>query len=146
MTKPLGVADSDTSKVDSTVEPVDVDFDWRAVRRVLERAIGGGWRRGSLGPSGVTLWHTASGYSVIVTQADHDGTDWIHASVAHRDTMPSYADLATLHRAVFGTSKYAYQVFAPAVDHVNIHPRALHLWGRADGAPALPTFGDGGTI
>ena len=49
-----------------------------------------------------------------------------------------------MHRAVF--PGYAYQVFAPPESHVNIHGNALHLWGRADGKPILPEFGDMGTI
>jgi len=41
---------------------------------------------------------------------------------------------------------YAYQVFAPPSQHVNIHPYALHLWGKVDGSPTLPEFGKYGTI
>ena len=53
--------------------------------------------------------------------------------------------LADLHAAVFGAG-YAYQVFAPPSEHVNIHEFALHLWGRLDGRSALPEFGAGGSI
>ncbi|TQK29408.1 hypothetical protein [Arthrobacter sp. SLBN-53] len=59
--------------------------------------------------------------------------------------MPTYDELGRLHRAAFGDG-YAYQVFAPAAQHVNIHQNALHLWGRADGPPCLPEFGLFGTI
>jgi hypothetical protein len=83
--------------------------------------------------------------SVIVTQADHDGVEWVHASIARRK-MPDYADLVALKEATWGPDGYAYQVFAGAAEHVNIHERALHLWGRADGARALPAFGQWGTI
>ena len=41
---------------------------------------------------------------------------------------------------------WAYQVFAPPWAHINIHPNALHLWGRLDGANVLPDFGSWGTI
>jgi hypothetical protein len=84
--------------------------------------------------------------SVIVTQAEHDGVEWIHASIAYTSQMPDYEDLATLKDAVFGPARYAYQVFPPASQHVNIHEHALHLWGRADGRPQLPEFGKDGTI
>ena len=84
--------------------------------------------------------------SVIVTCAPQDdGLEWIHASIS-RDFMPSYEDLVTLHTSVWKGRGWAYQVFAPASDHVNIHEFALHLWGRRDGQPALPNFGAGGTI
>lgn len=92
-----------------------------------------GWRYDHLGGEG----------SVIVTAAPaDDGHDWIHASVAWRDRMPTYEDLKWLHAAVFGDG-WAYQVFAPSGDHVNIHEHALHLWGHADGTAALPDFTHG---
>jgi hypothetical protein len=103
------------------------------------------------GPSGFkfVLEHQArlAQGSVIVSQAPlDDGTEWLHASLAWVDQMPSYFDLQTLHAAVFSAKRWSYQVFAPASEHVNIHSYALHLWGRADGKPALPTFGEAGSI
>ncbi|MCW2757013.1 MAG: hypothetical protein JWO46_759, partial [Nocardioidaceae bacterium] len=55
-------------------------------------------------------------------------------------------DLVYLHHAVWGSTGWSYQVFAPAEDHVNIHSFALHLWGHLDGSPALPNFGYMGSI
>lgn len=103
-----------------------------------------------LGPTG-WIWRCSSNPShtgsVAVTQALHDdGIEWLHASIAFREVDPTYAELALLHRAVFGWQRWSYQVFAPAKDHVSIHDHALHLWGRADGAPVLPNFGAGGSI
>jgi hypothetical protein len=83
--------------------------------------------------------------SIIVSVASFDDIEWIHASIACTDHMPSYDELALLHKAVFG-ERFAYQVFAPSAQHVNIHQYALHLWGRLDGNPVLPEFGLGGTI
>lgn len=75
-----------------------------------------------------------------------DETDeWFHASISYPDHLPEYAELAALHHAVWPDG-YAYQVFAPPADHVNIHPYALHLWGKPDGSPLLPNFGSRGTI
>jgi len=71
-----------------------------------------------------------------------DGNDWVHASIASTDQLPTYADLKLLHHAVFGDG-WAYQVFAPPDDHVNIHEYALHIFGRLDGKPALPDFTNG---
>jgi hypothetical protein len=85
--------------------------------------------------------------SLIVTQAEQDdGEEWLHASIAWRHNMPTYDDLTMLHRAVFGRRRWAYQVFTPDTEHVNIHRYALHLWGRADGARVLPDFGRFGSI
>jgi hypothetical protein len=54
--------------------------------------------------------------------------------------IPLYVELTEMHRAVM-RERWAYQVFAPPAEHANIHERALHLWGRLDGANVLPTFG-----
>lgn len=94
------------------------------------------------GPDGWTFKRLDGTGSVIVTVADHDGEEWIHASIARPREMPTYADLKVLHAAVFG-SGWAYQVFAPPSDHVNIHQFALHLFGRLDGRPVLPDFTEG---
>lgn len=110
------------------------------MRRVLGR---GNWSTPTpFGPDG---WKTVAldgSASVIVSVSDHGPDEWIHASIARIDRMPTYEDLKLLHAAVFG-DRWAYQVFAPPSDHVNIHPYALHLRGRLDGSPALPDFTDG---
>jgi hypothetical protein len=90
-----------------------------------------GWRYLALDGSG----------SVIVTMAPFGDDEWVHASIG-RAEMPTYADLKMLHTAVFGDG-WAYQVFAPPSDHINLHEHALHLWGRNDGLPALPNFTEG---
>jgi hypothetical protein len=110
------------------------------IRRVLGR---GNWSTPSPhGPDGWSMVELNGQASVIVSVADHGDDEWIHASIARPDRMPSYDDLKLLHAAVFGDG-WAYQVFAPPSDHVNIHKHALHLWGRLDGAAVLPDFTDG---
>lgn len=96
----------------------------------------------AFGPAGWGFRSTSPPGSVLVTCADHDGEEWVHASIAWADQMPTYADLKKLHAAVFGAG-WAYQVFAPPSDHVNIHQHALHLFGRLDGSPVLPDFTEG---
>jgi hypothetical protein len=80
------------------------------------------------------------GSVILSVFPDSLGIYWVHASITRKERMPSYEDLKLLHRAVFGDLSWSYQVFAPASQHVNIHEYALHLWGRADGSPALPDF------
>lgn len=76
----------------------------------------------------------------------NDGVEWLHVSLyAGEDVTPPYDELVLLHAAFFGAHRYAYQVFAPASQHVNIK-NALHLWGRVDGAAVLPEFGLLGSI
>jgi hypothetical protein len=130
------------------VDGLDVDIP-RMIKLLgfLAPAVG---RPQPFGPCGVSVrLYASSGVcngSIVVSQAEHDGAEWIHASVARENHMPTYADLARLHHAVFGPERYAFQVFAPRSEHVNIHARALHLWGCADGANPLPAFGAHGTI
>lgn len=83
--------------------------------------------------------------SVIVTVAPWDGVEWVHASIAGAESLPTYDDLCGLHAAIW-LDGYAYQVFAPPAAHINIHERAFHLWGRLDGRRVLPDFGQYGTI
>lgn len=99
------------------------------------------------GPDGWSITSKEDGSSIIVTCSEQDdGQDWIHASIAHADRDPSYAELKRLHLAVWRGRGYAYQVFVPETEHVNIHDHALHLWGRLDGTGLLPTFGTEGSI
>jgi len=96
------------------------------------------------GPDGWAFVELGGRGSVIITvaPAGDDGADWIHASVAWIKEMPTYSDLKWLHAAVF-EDRWAYQIFAPPSDHVNIHEYALHLYGRVDGQRALPDFTHG---
>lgn len=105
------------------------------------------------GPDGWVLDHKSRPMRVIVTcggslpvDVDSQGREWWHASISHKDRMPTYSELAALHLAVWGRDGWAYQVFAPRADHVNIHSFALHLWGLPDGRAALPNFGFLGSI
>ena len=70
------------------------------------------------------------------------GVMWVHASISDRHAMPTYHQLKMMHDAVFDGG-WAYQVFTPPSDHINIHNYCLHLFGRIDGKPALPDFTQG---
>jgi hypothetical protein len=118
---------------------VTTNIDILTVRRVLGRDVWSPPR--PFGPDGWNLVRGDPEGSVIVTCADgEDGVEWVHASIAYADQMPSYEDLVLLHRAVWKGKGWAYQVFTPDSDHVNIHEHALHIWGRLDGSPVLPDF------
>lgn len=94
----------------------------------------------------------AVGTIIVTTSELHsaeetgDFTDWTHASFSWIDRVPTYDELVRLKEAVWGPEGEAYQIHPRAERHVNIHAYALHLWGRADGAPVLPDFGRHGTI
>lgn len=115
-------------------------FDPLRIRRLLGKPQWGPPR--PHGPDGWAFVRAEGTGSVIVTCADTDGVEWVHASIAFPSRMPDYLDLKHLHQAVFGNG-WAYQVFSPPSDHVNIHNYALHLFGRLDGKSALPDFTHG---
>lgn len=127
--------------------------DARAARRVITRA---GYRVEGVspfGPCGVAfrVLHRrglGGGYAlgIIVSQADYDGDEWMHASLSRPARMPDYADLVMLKDAAFGPDRVAYQVFPKVERHISIHEFCLHLWGRTDGADLLPDFGAEETI
>lgn len=83
--------------------------------------------------------------SEFTSIGEPSGELFVHASWSWGDRIPTYEELGRLHKAVWGDG-YAYQVFAPPSDHVNIAQYALHLWGRLDGGRMLPDFGRFGTI
>jgi hypothetical protein len=114
-------------------------IDALAIRRRLGRAT---WQTPQpFGPDGWVFLNSALRMSMIVSVADHeDGHEWIHVSMAGVDRLPEYEEVCLMHHAVWGDEGYAYQVFAPAREHVNIHQNALHLWGRLNGSAVLPIF------
>jgi hypothetical protein len=97
------------------------------------------------GPAGWILPSKTDPGQIIVTAAHHDGFEWVHASIAYRDRMPTYDEMRAMHAAVYPRG-WAYEVFAPPAQHINIHEYARHLWGRLDNSPALPNFGALGSI
>ena len=134
------------------------DYDVLAIRRRLGADRWSPPRTGP-GPTGVHFIRYDSCRTLIITSSDvapiadiagqHAGVVWLHASIAVQPDgpeVPSYAELAEVHRAVWGDHGWAFQVFAPPAHHVNIRGNALHLWGRLDGTRIHPDFGWAGTI
>ena len=116
------------------------------IRRIMGRNL---WKPPEpFGPDGWYMQRFNREQTLIVTAADHeDGKEWWHASIASAvGRMPTYDDLALVHRAVWGGTGYAFQVFAPGAEHISIHDFALHLWGHADGSNPFPAFGASGSI
>jgi hypothetical protein len=82
-------------------------------------------------------------FFVIVSDAlEADGNRWRHVSVsAGSGPLPTWGELEVI-RTLFIGDRFAYQVHAPAAEHVNLHPGVLHLWARHgdDAGRALPDF------
>lgn len=118
------------------------ELDPRRLRRVMGLGIWGVPRR--FGPDGWVMDHLFQRSRVIVSKStisNGDDTEWTHASMSHRDSVPTYEEMCQLHLAVWGGTGWAYHLFAPRKDHININANVLHLWGRADGKEVLPNFG-----
>lgn len=90
---------------------------------------------------GVAYWNKSKRMSVILSGFVEIATArrWIHLSIAKRDQMPTYDELATAKRLFVGDDIPGYFVFAPKAEHVNLHPFALHVWCPIDSVP-LPDF------
>jgi hypothetical protein len=85
-------------------------------------------------------WRCSNGLKVIASVLEEsDGRDWLHVSVSRTQRLPSWKDLAYVKGLFIGAEHKAIQVFAPADEHVNIHPFCLHLFRCLDGDP-LPDF------
>lgn len=129
------------------------DFDVLAIRKRLGRDRWGPPQTPAyLGPCGVAFERSDGRRTIIVssaTIADDDDTVWLHASIAIQPDgvrAPDYYELVELHHGVWGDTGWAFQVFAPPSEHINIRRNALHLWGKLDGARIHPDFGWAGTI
>lgn len=94
------------------------------------------------GPDGWLFRHKHQSGQIIATCSVTDGVEWVHASIAFADRMPTYDEIRNMHWAVFADG-WAYEVHTPQAEHVNIHEYARHIWGRLDKRPALPDFTQG---
>jgi len=91
------------------------------------------------GPDGWLFRHRQESGQIIVTCAPYAGIEWVHASIGFADRMPTYGEIKNMHHAVYPEG-WAYEVFAPPAEHVNIHDYVRHLFGRLDRKPYLPDF------
>jgi hypothetical protein len=83
------------------------------------------------------------GLRVIVDcEIKADGSPWLHVSVSRKSWTPTHEDMALVKRDFIGDDRYAYAVFPPKTEYVNIHQHCLHLWSRLDlpDGRVLPEF------
>jgi hypothetical protein len=99
-----------------------------------------GWERlrSPLGPE-VEVYGGFNKTVIISQEIQRDNQRWLHVSVSRQDRIPDYEELQEIKRVFVGPDKLALQVFPPAEEHVNIHPRCLHLWSCLDSRP-VPDF------
>lgn len=119
----------------------DANDSYQWVWSVLPARAPYGWRYVQCSDDGVAAI-AANGVRVIASGDRFDGERWLHVAVSRPSGLPSYADLAQVKRTFIGPDRYAYQVFAPDSDHVNLY-EVLHLWSCLDRPRALPDFTHG---
>jgi hypothetical protein len=98
---------------------------------------GDAWQRGHV----KVIWSLA---------IEQDDQPWLHVSVSREHTpaepviLPSYFDMKRAKALVIGTDRFAYSVWAPTDEHVNINPGVLHLFApMGETGPSLPDFTKG---
>jgi len=79
---------------------------------------------------------------IVSVSKEKDNMTWIHISLTRTDKkqLPTYNDMKDVKSALGFDTEYAYQVFPPQNNHVNIHKYVLHLWICADKYQYLPDF------
>lgn len=71
---------------------------------------------------------------------EKDGRPWLHASMSHRERIPTWDELKYLKSWLVPDDRYAYQVLPPASRYVNANPNVLHLWAVVAGPEPVPDF------
>jgi hypothetical protein len=102
-----------------------------------------GWEIVQPWGSGFALREKSGGLRVIVDcEYKRDEKAWVHVSVSRVDRIPSHEDMRRVKEAFIG-DRYAYAVFPPRENYVNIHTKCLHLWALAEGdSRVLPEFSE----
>lgn len=98
-----------------------------------------GWRIVARQADGLALIRQ-DGLRVIASGAvEADGLRWLHVSCSRPKGTPSYYDLKAVKRQFIGDDLFAYQVFAPPSQHVDL-AEVLHLFACVDRPAYLPDF------
>ena len=56
------------------------------------------------------------------------GGGWDHVSVSRRDRIPNWIEMSFVKRTFFEPDEVAMQLHPAESEHINNHPRCLHLW------------------
>lgn len=101
-----------------------------------------GWEVIGRWGSGHALREKSGGLRVLVDcEEKEDGHRWLHVSFSRKDWTPNHADTVKVKEAFIG-DRYAYVVYPPREEYVNIHQHCLHLWSKwtEDDGRVLPEF------
>lgn len=78
---------------------------------------------------------------LIDCEQKEDDRFWVHISVSRAARLPTHGEMCAIKTAFLG-DRYAYAVYPPTSEYVNIHAFCLHLWALIDNGKgqALPEF------
>jgi hypothetical protein len=101
-----------------------------------------GWQIAQPWGDGFALRQIGGGLRVIVDcEIKGDASLWLHVSVSRANYTPTHDDMARVKVDFIGDDRYAYSVWPPREQYVNIHNHCLHLWARMEGdGRVLPEF------
>lgn len=60
------------------------------------------------------------------------GACWDHISVSRRDRIPLHEEMAAVKALFFTDHETVMELHVPASEHIDFHPRCLHLWRPQD--------------
>lgn len=106
-----------------------------------------GWNLETPGADG-GFWRNKKKNMIVIASiaVELDGHRWLHMSITSKNRIPTYEELTFMKKHWAGDVRKCIMVFPSTTEHVNIHPRCLHLWCCIDSDP-LPDFTQGmGTI
>lgn len=107
-----------------------------------------GWRVIQEWGLGYALANSTGLRAIVDVSMKADDKFWLHVSVSRVKTMPRHEDMI-LAKVAFIGDRYAYSVYPPRSEYVNIHAYCLHLWALVDDklGQVLPEFsGDVGGV
>ena len=61
-----------------------------------------------------------------------NGEGWEHVSVSRADRCPAWDEMEWVKRQFWHDGDTVMQLHVPVADHINVHPRCLHLWRPVD--------------
>jgi len=101
-----------------------------------------GWEVINRWGDGFAMRQTTGGLRVLVDcEFKDDDKPWLHVSVSRKSWTPTHEDMAIVKQAFIGPDRYAYAVWPPQSEYVNIHAHCLHLWACMEGdGRILPEF------
>ena len=97
---------------------------WRVTNPDDLRYFGGDAGDGTRGA--FILFSPIDGKALRVIAANGDG--WDHVSVSRVERIPHWIEMQFIHRSFFKPHEIAMELHVPSKDHINCHPRTLHLW------------------